>query len=73
MNHENFGICRSLFIAGSTPSAWTDANDAGEDSGEVTLICKAAGYGHIEQRQFAIAQLLLGSLDATGEKPVVRR
>jgi hypothetical protein len=39
----------------------------------VTLISKAAPQGHIEQRQSAITQLLLGNLDAMREKPAVRR
>jgi hypothetical protein len=36
-----------LFAARSTPSAWTDAHQAGEDLGEVTLIGKAAGHSYI--------------------------
>jgi hypothetical protein len=39
----------------------------------MALICKAAGQCHIQQRQLMIAQPLLGQLDATGEKPLVRR
>src|ERR1700745_1669310 len=62
-----------LLVEGPTPCARAHANHAGEDSGEVTLICKAAGEPHIQQRQSIVAQLLLGDLDATREKPAVRR
>jgi hypothetical protein len=54
-----------LLVERSTPGARAYANHAGEDSGEMALICKAAGQGHIQQRQSIIAQLLLGDLDAT--------
>ena len=62
-----------LLVERPTPSAGAYANHAGEDSGEVALICKAAGERHIQQRQSIVAQLLLGKVDATREKPVVRR
>src|SRR5260370_15903335 len=65
--------CGQLLLERATPSARAYANHTGEDSGEVTLICKAAGERHIRQRQSIIAQLLLGGLDAAGEKPAVRR
>jgi hypothetical protein len=48
-----------------TPGAWTYADHAGEDLGEVTLIGEAAGQGHIRQRRSAIAEALLGHLNAT--------
>jgi len=38
-----------LLVERSTPSARAYADHAGEDSGEVALICKAAGQGHIQQ------------------------
>jgi hypothetical protein len=56
-----------LFVERSAPSAWADANRAGKDPGEVTLISKAASHGHIDQRQSAVAQLLFGDLDAARE------
>jgi hypothetical protein len=62
-----------LLVERPTPSAGAYANHAGEDSGEVALISKAAGERHIQQRQSIVAQLLLGKVDATREKPVVRR
>ena len=62
-----------LLVERSTPSARAYADHAGEDSGEVALIRKAAGQGHVRQRQSIVAQLLLGKVDATREKPVVRR
>jgi hypothetical protein len=37
-----------LLVERPTPSAGAYANHAGEDSGEVALICKAAGERHIE-------------------------
>jgi hypothetical protein len=57
------GRLHSLFVERSTPSAWTYADHAGEDPGQVTLIGEAAGQGHIRQRQSAISQLLLRHLD----------
>jgi hypothetical protein len=62
-----------LFIQRPTPGARTDADHAGECSGQVALIGKAADQGHIGKRQAAIAQLLLGHLDAARQQPVVRR
>src|SRR5882724_2422572 len=62
----------SLFGERASPGAWTYANDAGEHSRQVTLICEAAGQGHIRQRQSAIAQLPLGYGDAMRQKPVMR-
>jgi hypothetical protein len=56
-----------------TPCPRAYANHAREDFGEVALIGKTADQGHVQQRQSAVAQLLLGSLDSTREKPVVRR
>jgi hypothetical protein len=67
----NAGIELSLFER-PTPRAWAYANHTSENSGEVALIGKAAGKGHIQQRQSIIAQPLLGNLDAMGKKPVVR-
>jgi hypothetical protein len=61
-----------LFVERPTPSTWAYANGTGEDLRQVTLICKAAGQGYIPQGQPAIAQLLLGDLDAKRQKPVVR-
>jgi hypothetical protein len=38
-----------LLVERSTPGAGAYADHAGEDSGEVALICKTAGQGHIRQ------------------------
>ena len=64
---------RSLFIQRPTPGARTDADHAGEDPGQVTLIGEAAGQRHLRQRQAAVAQFLLGHLDAARQQPVMRR
>src|ERR1700736_3062992 len=65
--------CGWLLVERPTPGARAYADHSGEDPGKVALICKAAGQGHVRQRQLTIAQLLFGSVDATREKPVVRR
>jgi hypothetical protein len=57
----------SLFGARSSPGAWTYANDTGEHSRQVALICKAAAQGYIQQGQSTVAQLLLRSVDAARE------
>ena len=50
----------SLFLERPTPCAWTYANNAGEESREMTLIVEAALRCHIGERQPVIAQLFLG-------------
>ena len=48
----------ALALIAAPASAGTDADHAGEDPGQVALIGKAAGQGHIRQRPACIAQLL---------------
>jgi hypothetical protein len=67
------GSGSSLFGARSSPGAWTYADDTSEHARQVALICEAAAQGYIQQRQSAIAQLLLCYLDAMRQKPVMRR
>jgi hypothetical protein len=71
--HSNRSNPRPPLFERSTPSARTYANHAREDSGQVALISKAAGRGHIQERQSPIAHFLLGHLDAAFEQPLVRR
>jgi hypothetical protein len=70
IGHSHFEA--GLFGERSSPGARTYANDAGEHSRQVTLICEAAGQGYIRQRQSAVAQLILSYLDAMRQKPVMR-
>ena len=62
-----------MSLEGATPGARTDADHAGEDPGQVALIGETADQRHIRERQAAIAQFLLGHLDAARQQPVVRR
>lgn len=70
---QSLGAIDPLFVERSTPCPRAYADHASEDPGEVTLICKAAVQGHIEQRQSVVAQLLLGSVDAARQEPIMRR
>jgi len=54
------------------PCAGACSGDAGEDAGEVALIGKAAFERYLRQRQFGVAQKLLGLFHAVFQQPAVR-
>lgn len=66
-------MCRCIHEDRIAFARRTQPHDGREGSGEVTLIRKSTEDRYVGQGQRSRSQELFGSLDATIEKPAVRR